>query len=384
VDRGAGGAIVNTKEIAERVRAAQASRSPLRITGAATWMLAGRPVDGATPLDVSAHAGVVEYVPGDLTLTARAGTTLGEIARVTGAERQFLALDPHGDARGTIGATIATASAGPLAHAFGTPRDAILGLEAVTGDGAIIRAGGRVVKNVAGFDITRLLTGAWGTLGVITEVSLRLRAIPEVSETLALAVRDDEAPALDALLAKLAAAPVAPWAMELLSPALAARLGVAAHAALLVRLGGNAESVKSQRAAIAALGAVASTADGIWESLRAAEPAGAAVVRISARRSQLSGLWRHARDASADWPGAFAHASVGRGVVRCVLPAPAAQHTIAFASRLKGCAVIWERMPAETWSIVPSAVSDPLSQRAREAFDPRGILNPGILGSVAA
>ena len=74
-------------------------------------------------------------MPGDLTLTARAGTSLAEIARVTGAERQFLALDPFGDARGTIGATIATASAGPLAHAFGTPRDMVLGLEASTGDG---------------------------------------------------------------------------------------------------------------------------------------------------------------------------------------------------------------------------------------------------------
>ena len=130
-------------------------------------------------------------MPGDLTLTARAGTTLAEIERATAAERQLLALDPYGTARGTIGATIATASAGPLAHAFGTPRDLVLGLEFVTGDGAVIRAGGRVVKNVAGFDLTRLLTGAWGTLGVITEVSVRLRALPEMEESVALAVRDD-------------------------------------------------------------------------------------------------------------------------------------------------------------------------------------------------
>ncbi len=385
MDGDAGGARVTTAEIAERVRAAHASRSPLRIVGAGTWIGAGRPVSGATPLDVGSLTGIVEYVPGDLTLTARAGTSLAEIARVTGAERQFLALDPFGDAHGTIGATIATASAGPLAHAFGTPRDMVLGLEAVTGDGAMIRAGGRVVKNVAGFDLTRLLTGAWGTLGVITEVSVRLRAIPEADETVVLAVRDDSAAAIETLLAKIGAAAVAPWAMELLSPALAARLGAAAHTALLMRLGGNGESVRAQRAALAAIGSIVSPSPGVWESLRAVEPADAAVVRLSSRRSQVGALWRAARDATAEWPGAFAHASVGRGIVRAVLPAADARRAQAFLQRISAaqCTVVAERLPEAAWNGVPSAVSDPLSRRAREAFDPAGILNAGILGAAA-
>src|SRR5439155_9619738 len=102
--------------------------------------------------------GIVEYVPGDLTLTARAGTTLAEIRDATAAEQQWLALDPHGSDDGTIGATVATASAGPLATAFGTPRDLVLGVEFLTGGGALARGGGRVVKNVAGFDLVRLLT----------------------------------------------------------------------------------------------------------------------------------------------------------------------------------------------------------------------------------
>ena len=107
---------------------------------------------------------------------------------MTRAEGQWLALDPFGSAHGTLGATIATGSAGPLAHAFGTPRDNVLGIEAVTGTGEIVRAGGRVVKNVAGFDLTRLFTGAWGTLAVITEATVRLRALPERDQTIALAL----------------------------------------------------------------------------------------------------------------------------------------------------------------------------------------------------
>ena len=131
-------------------------------------------------------SGITEYVPGDLTLTARAGTTLGEIRDATAAHGQWLALDPYGADEGTIGATIATASAGPLSTFFGGPRDLVLGVEFVTGDGVVARGGGRVVKNVAGFDLTRLITGSWGTLGVVTEVTLRLHARPRGDETFAL------------------------------------------------------------------------------------------------------------------------------------------------------------------------------------------------------
>src|SRR5206468_6797235 len=124
--------------------------------------------------------------PGDLTLTARAGTTLAEIRSATAEHNQWLALDPSGRDESTLGAIAATASAGPLATAFGTPRDLILGLEFVSGDGHIARGGGKVVKNVAGFDLTRLFIGSWGTLGVITEVSVRLHAKPEVDRTIAI------------------------------------------------------------------------------------------------------------------------------------------------------------------------------------------------------
>src|SRR4030081_2033021 len=133
--------------VAERMRAARASSTALRLVGAGTWLEGGRPGEARERLELGALTGIVEYEPGDLTLTALAATSLAEIERVTRAEGQWLPLDPPGAPDGTIGATIATASWGPLASAYGTPRDQVLGCELVSGTGDIVRAGGRVVKN---------------------------------------------------------------------------------------------------------------------------------------------------------------------------------------------------------------------------------------------
>lgn len=172
--------------IRERVRDALDRRTPVRIVGAGTWLDAGSSVDAAERISTRALDHIVDYVPGDLTLTAGAGTPLCVIDEATRKENQWLALDPLGTDEGTIGATFATASFGALATGFGTPRDLALGIEYVTGRGDLARAGGRVVKNVAGFDITRLMTGAWGTLGILTEITVRLHARPEREITLAM------------------------------------------------------------------------------------------------------------------------------------------------------------------------------------------------------
>src|SRR5205823_7546559 len=134
-----------------------------------------------------------------------------------------LALDPLGAPDGSLGATVASASAGPLAHAFGTPRDNVLGLTFIDGTGAVVRAGGRVVKNVAGFDLVRLLTGSWGTLGVITELTLRLRARPEHQESLVLGI-DDKSAELADCARRLRALPFTPVAAQLVNATLARRL----------------------------------------------------------------------------------------------------------------------------------------------------------------
>lgn len=163
-------------EIAAFVCAAAADQTPLRIVGLGTWLGAGSPVTADTRLSLQDDSGIVAYVPDDLTVTARAGTTLHELSEALATHNQWIALDPEGEHNATIGATVATCSYGPAAALFGTPRDQVLGVTVILGTGDIVRAGGRVVKNVAGFDLTRLMIGAWGTLGVITEITLRVRS----------------------------------------------------------------------------------------------------------------------------------------------------------------------------------------------------------------
>lgn len=362
-------------EVREQVRAALEKGRRLRILGAGTWLDAGRPVRANARLSLQAHAGIVEYVPGDLTITALAGTPLAELERATSAERQWLPLDPFGVGGGTLGATIASASAGPLAHGFGGVRDNVLGIEVVTGRGEIVRAGGRVVKNVAGFDLTRLFTGAWGTLGVITEVSVRLRALPQVDETYAIAV-DDRPDSLKGMIAELRVASVAPLAMELISPCTPLRV---AAPTLLVRLGGNATSVRAQRSVLATFGDAGPTSTDVWRILRTAEPAAAIVVRLSTRPSRVADVWTQAREAVAGAEGALLIASIGRGIVRCIVPEAA--HDA--ARRLASCdaTVIFERLPAGLWSeLAPSPVNDRLSRSVKDRFDPSHVLNPGLLG----
>ncbi len=366
---------MNANEVRDAVREASDARAPVRIAGRGTWLDAGRPVRASRTLSLSTLTGVVYYEPGDFTLTARAGTTLAELATATLPHRQFLALDPFGDSDGTLGATVATGASGPTAYAFGGPRDNVIGLEVVTGDGAVVRCGGRVVKNVAGFDLTRLFTGAWGTLGVITEVSVRLRALPQVDETYAIAV-DDRPENLGKLIAALRVASIAPLAMELLSPCAPLRIPAPT---LLVRLGGNRASVRAQRNVLATFGDVEDAPTDIWHILRAAEPPEAIVGRLSTRPSRVAEVWTQAREAIASAEGALLIASVGRGVVRCIVP-PDAHDT---ARRLARCeaTVIFERLPAELWTeLAPSAVSDRLSRSVKDRFDPSGVLNPGLLG----
>jgi glycolate oxidase FAD binding subunit len=335
-------------------------------------------------MDLGALSGIVDYVPGDLTLTALAGTPLAEIAAITAAERQWLALDPFGDDAGSLGATVATASAGPLAHAFGTPRDAVLGVEVVTGTGALVRGGGRVVKNVAGFDLTRLFTGAWGTLGAITELTVRLRARPDVDETFALPIPRD-AELLDDLLGRTRRAAIAPMALELVSAPLAARLGVTSGSLLLARLGGNADAVRAQRAALDALGECQAVPAEVWSRLRAIEPAGAAVVRLSALPSLLPTLWSAALDAAALHDGVLVHATVGRGVVRCIAPTAPADGVARWLDALRrlDATRVVERLPAAAWGDLPSPLESPLMRDVKRAFDPMAILNPGIFGEAA-
>ncbi len=379
--------MIETREIADRVRDVAARGARLRVSGRGHWMAANRPVDADETLSLRSCTGIVEYVRGDFVLTARAGTPLAEIADAAAAAGQWLPLDPYGEDDGSLGATVATASSGPLATTFGTPRDHLLGLEFVTGAGDIVRGGGRVVKNVAGFDLVRLATGAWGTLGVLTDVTVRLRALPAAQETLALAL-DEDPETIARLSAQLRALHPAPMACELVNGELAARLDLPPAPTLLVRIGGNAESMRAQRAALASIGAGAfRELDGAaWLRLRRVASAADAVWRMSWSPSAFAATWTAARDALAVAGGTWMHGSPLRGVVRC--GAPGTTDGASDVERLMRAlttpfdgARIGEILPVHVWSALPSATMDRLSRGVRAAFDPCGILNPGILGA---
>jgi glycolate oxidase FAD binding subunit len=373
--------------VAERVRDARSTRTPLRIAGARQWLDAGRPVRATNELSLAALRGVTEYERGDFTITVRAATPLAEIDAVTAREGQWLALHPFGSADGTIGATIATASWGPLASAYGTPRDQLLGCEVVTGVGEIVRAGGRVVKNVAGFDLSRLMTGAWGTLGVITEVTVRLRARPEVDRTLAIVAEGGADAFCSAAWQWLRASPYAPLAAELCSASLASRLGLEGRTLLLVRLGGNEPFVRAAEESVAALGTTVEVNADVWARLGTLEPAASAVIRLGALPSELGPVWS-AASGVVERGGGWTHATLERGVMRCVVPTGDGEEDY---ERIRGIieqlrapgSLVVERLPAPLWDSVAAATGDRLSSAVRRTFDPDGVLNPGILAPLS-
>jgi glycolate oxidase FAD binding subunit len=189
----------------------------IRIEGHATWL----PPDAPADLAVCTRGleQIVSVSPADLVATVQAGTSLEALRRRLADYGMWLAIDPPGRPERSIGSVVATATAGPLRQGFGPVRDHVLGCTVATGDGRLVTAGGRVVKNVAGYDLTKLQVGGFGGFGIITEVHLRLRALPRADVTLLARGARDE---LTGAARELLGTDVMPAALELLSPALAA------------------------------------------------------------------------------------------------------------------------------------------------------------------
>ncbi len=369
----------DARDVRDAVTTAAAAGERLRIRAGGSWLHAGRPTLTDRILDLSALAGITDYVPGDLTLTAHAATPLAAIDAVTREHNQWLPLDAFGDARGTIGATLATASAGPLGGTIGLPRDVALGLGIVTGRGEEIRAGGRVVKNVAGYDLVRLHVGAWGTLGVLTEVTVRLRGRPASDLSLAIPLPAGR-PALAAFLASLRTSASVALAAELLSSSVATGLGLGPEACLLLRMAGNETQVAAQRAAFESSGAcMVLESSQIWSRLRSSEPTAGTVYRVSGRPSALAAIWHEVNTTSGLW----CHAAVERGIVRCCSDHSDADLATELTRLAASHRVVLERPPVAVWSAYTSTRPSPLEDRMRQAFDPEEVLNPGILGTTS-
>ena len=364
------------------IREAISAGKRLRVSGAGGWMDAGRPTSTDATVSLASDRGISLYEPGDLTLTARAGTTIAELKAAAKSNGQWLPLDPWGGDDGTLGATLSTATAGPHSVSMGLPRDVVLGMEFVTGNGDVIRSGGRVVKNVAGFDLTRLVVGSWGTLGVITEATIRLRARPAQIRTLAVEVKDS-AQSLNELAVRLRGLPFTPLAAELVNRALAFQLGAGEGSVLLVRVGGNARALQRQVDEIRKFGETRDFEERVWPALRSSEPAQCASWRWSRLPSEFGNTWSAAQAAVEDSEGALVHGNPLRGVVRVIVPA-ATPEPGQRAARFDGTVGI-ERLPSTAWSTIAlkANATEDIARSIRVKFDPRGILNAGILGAAS-
>jgi FAD/FMN-containing dehydrogenase len=207
----------NTEDVAQVCQVAHQEGWRIRIEGRGTWLLPDAPADLVLTLRAMDQMG--EVSPADLVATAQAGATFETIRRHLADDGMWLAVDPPGRPDRTLGSIAATGTSGPLRLGVGPVRDQVLGATFVTGDGRIVQAGGRVVKNVAGYDLTKLHIGGFGGFGILTELHLRLRAFPRADATLIARGSRDHLLALSREMVEMG---MTPAAMELLSPALAA------------------------------------------------------------------------------------------------------------------------------------------------------------------
>ncbi|MGJ0397481.1 MAG: glycolate oxidase subunit GlcE [Methylocystis sp.] len=383
----------------DAICAANVKGDSCAIVGGGSKSGLGRCAPQAQALSTLALAGVTLYEPNELVLSARAGARLSEIEALLETNGQQLAFEPIdygpllGSAQGsaTIGGVVAVNASGPRRIKAGAARDHVLGFRCVTGRGELVKSGGRVMKNVTGYDLSKLVCGSYGTLALLTELTLKVLPKPETECTL-LAIGADEAESL-ALLRRATATPCEPSSLAML-PAGAA-LTLDAHAAA-IRLEGPAISVTARRDDLAGRlvgdGVRFETLDesdskALWRDLRDAAPIAAKAGqawRMSIAPSESFAVIERIRRAGApilahfyDWAGGLiwlcveaapdAHAAAVRGAV----DASGGHATLVRASEETRAAVdVFHPQPA------PLAA---LTRRVKESFDPAHILERGRL-----
>ncbi len=330
---------------------------------------------------------VVEYEPADLTVTVEAGLQFADLQKQLAEQGQFLALDPPAATGATIGGLIATNASGPLRFAYGTARDLVIGTRVANPDGTVTHAGGRVVKNVAGYDLNKLYIGSLGTLGIIVELSFKLAPIPPATNTIVGQFAD--ANAARAVINKVVQSPLAPMAIELLGPRAGSAVSLPEALLVVFRVGGYPQAVERQARDLSALvGQRLQTSETVWEDLASMRVAAqhrdvvvkAAVPLVESTRvveileQRLAGLE----------PVVWAHA--GNGIAYAACNAPSDVEVLLglradVAALGSNASLVIQRCPIElkraldVWGDPGSSVA--LMRALKAKLDPNNTLNPG-------
>src|SRR5215470_1502212 len=317
------------KDVEEAVQWALSRGAALELVGRGGKRAIGRPAQTDLTLDLSGLSGVILYEPEELVLSAQTGTPLDEIEALLAAKGQHLAFEPidYGPllagvtSRGTIGGVLAANLCGPRRIAAGAARDHFLGFEAVSGRGESFKSGGRVVKNVTGYDVSKLIAGSWGTLAALTIVTIKTLPRPQTQATVVVSGLDD-ATAVRAMAAAMATSCDVSGAAHL-PAAVAPRIGLGTSAGCtLLRLEGVGPSVNHRKAmlmtAMKAFGAVElcdeEASRGLWRAIRDVTPFTAAgvsarpvwrIVTAPSRGAELVGMVASAAEIEVfyDWAG---------------------------------------------------------------------------------
>jgi len=390
----------DSKGVEDAVQWALADGKALEIVGGGSKRAIGRPAQTDLTLDLSGLSGVTLYEPEELVLTAKAGTPLAEIEALVAARGQMLAFEPPdysgvlgGErAHATLGGVLATNLAGPRRIKAGAARDHFLGFSAVSGRGEAFKSGGRVVKNVTGYDLCKLMAGSWGTLAVMTEATIKVLPAPETEETLVILGLDD-AGAVRAMSAAMGLPCEVSGAAHLPAP-VARRIPGAAGATTALRLDGVPASIAHRRevlaAALKSYGPVtvvtAEKSRQLWQAIRDGVPFAAGAIgtrplwRIStapAGGAALAAMLGGEIDAELfyDWAGGLIWIALaptddaGAGQLRRAVRQYGGHATLIRAPASVRAAVdVFE--PEE-----PALAA--LTRRVKESFDPKGVLNPG-------
>ena len=378
------------EEVASALRAASEAGEAVVLRGGGTRLDLGAPAPADRVVELGGLSGVIEHHLRDLTVEAWAGTTVGALNRELAPQRQLLALDPPLPDRATLGGVIAAADSGIRVVPGSRPRDLLLGLSAVLADGTLIRSGGRVVKNVTGYELTKLFTGSLGTLGAITRVTLRLHALPEASGTVvaSLPVSDGADRFADRVLGAAAAAPN-PAAVAVVPPGtglpglpedggfrLAIRFeglreeaGVSADG-VAEAAGGDLEVLEGQEEAT------------LWAAVRdfpALVPRREGTLGLALRGSREALLRTAWRLAAFGPPVAFPDQRRG---IACV-PVEDFDAALGVLREEPDVSAVVETAPGDwkrehpVFHPPPSAAVAALSRRIKAALDPGGVLSPG-------